>query len=530
MIRTIASLEFYNNLVSARFIIGFILCIVLIPFSVVVGIQEYQSRIAIYQVEREQAENSMKVHVWSAYRPEVVKPPEPLSIFSRGTSGNVGNRVKVYLGEVPALATGRASVRDNPFMNSIFTLDFTTVLAILMSLLALIFSYDVCTGEKEAGTLKLMLSNPVSRSAILGGKGFGILLTLLPIVLFCYLLSAIIILAYPGVSLPAADWGQVVMLAVASIVYFTAFAAIGMFISSRSKSSVTSIVISLLVWVTLVFIIPNGAVYAARSFVSIRSQENLRSALQEIDRERDRKMQDELNAVSRDNIFFMHFNHNTGGDGYRELKGAEKRVYEYYRRLHEIQEPIRVEYADRKWSIQQVYLNELNQQAAAAYTIGKISPFQLFRITVDGLCRTDTHSYDSFMEATRRYREKVLDYFNGKRVYGSYLWFTPIDPDTFMSANEIITFVTNGRFSNLDELKAWLETSDDPFSVFVKRHPTWEESSPVIDVSDAPRIDWRPDTLRASIVKSVGGLGGMLFGMLLLFFLSFVSFTRFDVR
>jgi ABC-type transport system involved in multi-copper enzyme maturation permease subunit len=531
MILSIAVKEFYNNLVSARFMIGFILCLVLIPFSVVVGIQEYRSRTAIYQVELKRAEDSTQVYIWSAYRPEVVRPPDPLSILSRGISGNIGNRVRVQRGEVPAQSSGRVSVRDNPFLNGILTLDFATVLAMLMSLLALMFAYDVCTGEKEEGTLKLMLSNPVSRSVILAGKGFGILLTLLPIMLFCYLLGALIMLLYPGVALGGTDWMRITVLALTSIVYFTVWVALGMLISSRSRSSVTAIVLALFVWVVLVFIIPNGAVYAARSFVTVGSQENLRLALQDIDRERDETMEREASTISRDGLLFMHLhNHSSGGDGYHELIGAERRLYEFYRRGHEIEEPIRVDYADRKWAVQQAYLDELHRQATVARAIGMLSPVTLFKQATEVLCRTDARAHDSFMETARRYREAVLDYFNAKQVYGSYLWFTPIDPETFLSADELITVVTDGRFSSLDELILWMDASDDPFSVLVKGLPEWDDDYPLIDVSDAPVFDWRPDTLGASLVKSAGGLGGMLFEVLLLFFLSFVSFTRFDVR
>jgi len=74
MIFSIALKDFLNNFVSARFIIGFILCLILIPFTIVIGIQEYKSRQQIYEVERKEAEESMQVRVYSALRPVVVKP------------------------------------------------------------------------------------------------------------------------------------------------------------------------------------------------------------------------------------------------------------------------------------------------------------------------------------------------------------------------------------------------------------------------------------------------------------------------
>ncbi|MHC4727456.1 MAG: ABC transporter permease subunit, partial [Planctomycetota bacterium] len=100
MIWKIAKKEFLLNLVSARFVIGFLLCVFLIPFTVTVNIDDYDSRMRVYRVDKANAENSFKnVRVYSYLRPEIVKAPEPLSIFCQGISGNVGNRVKIWLGE-----------------------------------------------------------------------------------------------------------------------------------------------------------------------------------------------------------------------------------------------------------------------------------------------------------------------------------------------------------------------------------------------------------------------------------------------
>ncbi len=198
----------------------------------------------------------------------------------------------------------------------------------------------------------------------------------------------------------------------------------------------------------------------------------------------------------------------------------KKKVYEYHRKRYEIECPILMEYAGRKWPVQQAYLDELHRQAAAAHAIGMISPVQLFKLAADALCRTDARAHDSFMEAVRRYREAILGYFNEKQVYGSYLWFTAVDPAAFMSADEIVEYMTAGR----------CRTPSTWDGSYVRLMPAWNEPGPFIDVSDAPRFDWRTDTLRASMAKSIGNLGGMTLGVLLLFFLWFVSFTRFDVR
>ena len=49
----------------------------------------------------------------------------------------------------------------------------------LMSLLTILISYEAISGEKRDGTLRLLLSNPVSRMQLFLGKYLGLLSVLL---------------------------------------------------------------------------------------------------------------------------------------------------------------------------------------------------------------------------------------------------------------------------------------------------------------------------------------------------------------
>ena len=255
MLWHIAKKDFLSNIISARFIVGFILCLFLIPFSILINLDDYKDQVRLYQLDRDNAEKAMKeVRVYSMLRPEIVKAPEPLSVFCRGISNNVGNRVRIWLGEKPLFAEGKSATQDNPFLSAFFSMDFITIITIIMSLLAFIFSYDICPREKEDGTLKMQLSNSISRAQILAGKVTGIFLTLLPILIFCYLLGALIILVSKDISFSAHDWGRVNLLFFASILYLSIFIFIGLFISTRIKSSITSVIVCLFFWVFFVFI------------------------------------------------------------------------------------------------------------------------------------------------------------------------------------------------------------------------------------------------------------------------------------
>jgi len=56
MIFHIARKEFLNNLLTARFLIGFLLCLVLIPFSILLSVSDYRDQSALYRQDRDAAD------------------------------------------------------------------------------------------------------------------------------------------------------------------------------------------------------------------------------------------------------------------------------------------------------------------------------------------------------------------------------------------------------------------------------------------------------------------------------------------
>jgi len=508
MIWKIAKKEFLLNLVSARFIIGFLLCLFLIPFTVTVNIDDYDSRMRVYRVDKANAENSFKnVRVYSQLRPEIVKPPETLSIFCRGISGNVGNRVKIWLGEKSLFATGKAAIRDNPLLNSFFSIDFVGIIAIVMSLLALIFTYDACTREKEDGTLKLLLSNSLSRHKILLGKVLGVYLTILPIVLFCYILSTILILHSPNISFSAGEWGRICLLFLASLLYFTVFIFIGLLISTRLKSSITSIIVCLFFWVFFVFIVPNLAVYMAESLKKIQSYDNLQYVLQDLDKEYGKKCSEYSDALERPN-WGSFWNYFGGPDGSLLIGCTSKAQMERHRRLHEYTEPLRIDYANKKWAIQKAYLGSLESQRSFAETISLVSPSEVFRLVCASLCCTGVDGHYRFMDRTQHYRNEFIDFYRDKKIFSSFIYFTPVPAEKFLTAEEITRILDN---------KGSLPGSNI-------------EKYPYLDLSDVPRFQRRSSNVLTDVKDAVGKLAAMVIVSIVLFYLSFLSFTRYDVR
>jgi ABC-type transport system involved in multi-copper enzyme maturation permease subunit len=532
MIWKIAQKEFLLNLLSARFVIGFLLCLFLIPFTITVNIDDYDSQIRVYRMDKANAEKNFKeVRVYSLLRPEIVKPPEPLSIFCGGISGNVGNRVKIWLGEKPLFATGKAAIRDNPLLNSFFSIDFVGIIAIVMSLLALIFTYDACTREKENGTLKLQLSNSLGRHKILLGKVLGVYLTILPIVLFCYILSTILILHSPNISFSAGEWGRVILLFFASLLYFTVFIFIGLLISARLKSSITSIIICLFCWVFFVFIVPNVAVYLAESFKKVQSHDNVQYVLQDLDKEFQDKC-DKYSETLEPPDWGMNWNHSWYSDGGRILAGCTRSKMEHWRKQHVFSEPLRIDYADKKWNLQKAYLDSLDEQRNFAEMISLISPSEVFRLVSASLCRTDVVSHYRFMDRVRRYRDEFIDFFRDRKIFSSFIYFTPQPPESFMTADEIVRIRTGGKFNTLQEYAEWGNEHGFTFAPLrkVEIPGTNYGEYPFLDLSDVPVFQWRSSNILTDLMQVFIKVAALILISTFLFYLSFMSFLRYDVR
>jgi len=535
MIFHIAKKEFLNNLVSARFVIGFLLCLVLIPFSILINVDDYRDQMVRYRLDLDAAEKSLKeIRVYSALRPQIIFAPEPLGIFGKGISAQVGNKVRTRLGEMPLLAEGVAATRDNPFLASFFSIDFVEIVAIIFALLALLFSFDALTGEKENGTLRLQIANTVSRSRILAGKIAGILLTLLPILVFCFLLGSFVIMLSGDLSFTGREWGRLAALALAALVYLAVFVFIGLLVSSRTKTSVTSLVLCLFLWVLLVFIVPNLSSYFAESFVGIQSRDNLDRVLNDFDKATLERIAAVEKSLPRPD-WQMSWYSNSAEDGYRELYGLSASYFEWFRLRTEAAEPMRLDNADKKWGPQRAYLDSLDRQARAADLLAMTSPAGIFRIVASALCGTDRATYQARMDDVRRYRETFVRYLQGKNIFASYAYITPTPPSAFRAADQLIEARSGGKFKNMREYDDWAGKQADFRARFqilntVKLPNDSPDGFPTLNADDMPRFSGRAVSVFGALEGSILRLGLILFESLALFALACVAFIRYDVR
>ncbi|MBA7578262.1 hypothetical protein ES708_20124 [subsurface metagenome] len=258
MIRTIAAKEIRENLNSFKFTIIFILLAALISVSLFVMYSDYQIRLENYQILKPDSSE-----------PVAIVAPTPLSIFAKGLDGNIGRSFRVVFG-------GQLQVGGNQHSaNALFRLftvpDMLFIVKVILALCALLFSFDMISGEKETKTLSLALANSVRRSTFLIGKWLGGFLTLIVPFILLTLAGIIIISLSPSVQFSGGDWMKLGLIIFSSIVYTAIFISLGMFVSCITRRSSSSMVVSLFLWAVIVFVIPNLGNTLARQFIDIPS-------------------------------------------------------------------------------------------------------------------------------------------------------------------------------------------------------------------------------------------------------------------
>jgi len=263
---TLARKEFLANILRLRFAVAAGLCLLLVCVSLTAMLREYAGEVRAYSasVAMHREGNTRIESEWSLAAGHVVldRPPAPGSILFSGLERSTPRSA-----DLCSLAWDRDefySDLDSSPTGALFPVaDLGFIIGIAISLVAVVFSYDAISGEREGGTLRLLMSFPVARASILAAKWLGGCVGILLPLSACYLLVCIVMLLHPGVRLSGAEWAGVALAYVASVLYVSAVYSLGLCVSASVRRSSTSVMTLLLVWVILTLLVPNLAPYAA---------------------------------------------------------------------------------------------------------------------------------------------------------------------------------------------------------------------------------------------------------------------------
>ena len=437
MLWEIVKKEFHSNVITSRFIVGFIICLMLISASTYVAIQDYGRRLDGYSVAVEEHRNEvLSKNVYSEVSPRVDRKPNPLSIFNQGLDKRLANTFGAGHSTVPMLYDGTKHGAYNPFLVLFASVDLTFVFQIVLSLLALLFAYDAISGEREGGTLKLMISNPVPRSSVLIGKYLSALLSLFWPIAVSIIIALLMIMLSGKIALTGGDFLRIFLIVVVSLLYVSIFYLIGLLISARTQRTATSLMLAMFVWVLLALIYPNAVGFLADRVIESNPEEQfgqIEELWSEFRRERDRYRE---RVVPKYNMHGMSSSGSGSAESSETLyyslseSSATKGTFDpesaldALKQFYQYQETLRIDTADQAWRIRKRLLDKsYGRKQRLVTNILRISPAAIYDNATAVLSGTDLGSIQRYMDQVREYRRNFIQYLNDQKALSSEHWF-----------------------------------------------------------------------------------------------------------
>ena len=143
--------------------------------------------------------------------------------------------------------------------------DVVFIFKIVLSALAILFAYNAISGEREDGTLKLVLSNAIPRDTVVLGKYLGGMLSLFPIVVVSLIVALSLALSSPDIAFDGNDTAHVVLIFAVSLLYVSTWYLLGLLLSVWTKEA-TTLILSMFIWVILTSVHANVATFAVAKF------------------------------------------------------------------------------------------------------------------------------------------------------------------------------------------------------------------------------------------------------------------------
>ena len=447
MLRILIRRELLANLMTLRFSVAMVVTLLLVIANTVVLIDDYERRLTSYDTAVKQHHQKFlrRASTYSDMHGQILvdRSPNPLSIFNAGLDRRLGNSINVSHVLVPTLWDTQSHSSDNPFLNLFSSVDLALIFQVILSLLALLFAHDAIAGEREAGTLRLTMANPVSRSIILLAKYISAMACLILPVIMSLLLVLILFSLSGSILLRGDDWLRIGGILLTSITYLSVFYLIGLLISVITRRTATALMVSMVIWSTLVLIYPSLSLFVVNRLWDTSSQ--LEAAYREIEQvwegfEKERTSflrNDEIEG--EDLISTVLYSgswaapHTSDQTTLRyakaeiwsvRIKPDAEPLIPQVKAYFQFSEPRRIRAAERTWQIRQKTLDKIHvRKANFAKNLMRFSPVTMYDLATEAWAGTDFHGIEDFIIAVQQYRKTIIDYFYDKAAFRSRKWF-----------------------------------------------------------------------------------------------------------
>jgi ABC-type transport system involved in multi-copper enzyme maturation permease subunit len=474
MIRQILRKEVLMNILSLRFVLSLLLAISLFAASGFVFVNRYEKQSQDYwKKTNENLEGlngqTRQLYRLAFYKQSIWRKPKPLALCTDGFERSLPDciRCDAFTSDLPEIRGQR-----NFILPHLSDIDWVFIISMILSFIALVFTYDSISGEREDGTLRQMLANTVPRYQVLLGKYIGVIITIGIPLLIGLLVSLIIVVASNVAVFGGLDWLKILTVVLLSFLYLSIFIFLGMFISSRTAHSANSMVILLLLWVCLIILIPSfGRIISdlsSKSTTEVELQRRLEEASKKVSEKADAgTFGDNPGSMSTDRDHPM--NNPLARSRYKTagVNARNQVIEEHHRRL-----------------LAQVFQGQ---------NFTCLSPIVIYRRASEVIAGTGINHCVNLLRQVKEYQTNLKEYIRAKDAE---------DPDSLH-----LIFPEEGC------AQSWRAISHNP-----------------VDFATVPKFQERDQALGRSLKLAIWDIGLLMLFNLVFFVASYVSFLKYDVR
>ena len=432
MLWTMIRKEWVRNLLELRFLVCAVLCVFLALVSVLVLRADLEAKRTDFSTNREiyrtQAEEYGSYRDLERLGVRVDRPPQDFQVLFLGMEKTLDRSAAISGSFMPGF---EGDLNANPMVLMFPVADLLFVVGVVLSLLAFFISYDAVAGERESGTLKLLLSYSVPRDTVILAKWIGGYLSLALPFVGALLISALLISLSSEIPFDGTDWEAFIIAGVVSLLLIGVMFSIGLLVSVRARNSSTAILSLLALWVLLALVLPNAGPYLAEILVPVPDV----GAVERQIAERTKGLSDQYRSQWR----------GRGRRGWRNMSQAERQ--EMRQQMMKAREELQTGINKATEEVIRDFERQLSRQVDIARNLTRLSPVATYVYANTDIGETGVRHEQQLVNDLRAYQRQFSRYVDEKSGdEGGGFWGGSRNEDYSIDDMPVFTF----RSENLE--------------------------------------------------------------------------------
>jgi ABC-type transport system involved in multi-copper enzyme maturation permease subunit len=414
MFKILLKKEILENIKNYRFVIALLLTLMIIPTGFYINVkksmadkQHYNETLRLYN------DNHKVVQDVMSRGAATFRPPSDMNLLSNGVEHLLPTAIKTFgfiqnTGARTKFINNRTM--DSPFAFLYGRLDMTYTGTVIMAVLAMFFSFNSITGEKESRSLAQIMSYSVSRSTIISAKMLANFLVLAMVFLVAVVVGILVIL-----KTEFHHFFRFLLGILVSLIFIFTFLNLGLCISTLTKNTITSIVVLISCWIFFSMILPKGSVVLAKTIKPVKSREVIEMGKNQIRIQNRKELDEAVDGIVESSPELRDL---TLNQFWNRLKDGNPAAQSYIDRQQELEDDFKEKLQTESDRIESHYQTQRNNQKALAKSIARLSPVSCFVHLMTELAGTGLLEYQRWLETESRFHQLLYDEIASKYEKG----------------------------------------------------------------------------------------------------------------